>query len=47
MVTETVAENCLLRSIYGYDQLPSSINKDDVTGHIQKATGMDKVRYSK
>lgn len=38
-VTEGVAKNCLLRSIYE-DQLPS---KDDITAHIQKATEMKKV----
>lgn len=43
MVTESVAKNCLLRSIYEVDQLPSNINDNDITGHIEKATRMDKV----
>ena len=44
MVTETAAKNCLLRSIYEVDQLPSNLNRDDIIGHIQKATRMDKVK---
>ena len=47
MVSETVAKSCLLHSIYEVDQLPSNIKDGDITGHIQKATTMDKVNYSK
>lgn len=48
MVTETVAKNCLLRSIYKEDQLPSNIiNDSDITHHIEKATRMNKVKHSK
>ena len=43
LVTEPVAKDCLLRSIYTVDQLPSNINNDDITSHIKKATRMDKV----
>ena len=44
MVSETVAKDCLLRSIYEVDQLPGNLNHDNITGHIQKATRMDKVK---
>jgi len=48
MVTETVAKNCLLRSIYEEEQLSSDIiNDDDIAHHIEKATKMNKVKHSK
>lgn len=48
MVTESVAKDCLLHSIYEKDQLPSNITDDDnITQHIEKATRMNKVKHSR